>query len=94
MAHRWEALIDFPWGGHCLRTTSRSVDILVHGAAESRDVFVCVMLEKRSNKRPTEEKVGCVAHSVWDVNEYVFYSGWSGRLPCIAVLRRELQREI
>lgn len=25
MAHHWEALIEFPWGRHCLRFTSRSL---------------------------------------------------------------------
>ncbi len=39
-------------------------------------IYVCVMLKNRSNKRPTQEQVGRLAHSVWDVNYlYVFYSG-------------------
>lgn len=42
MAHRWEALIDFPWGKIYFKA---SVDILDHGAAE-RISGVCYVEEQ------------------------------------------------
>lgn len=90
MAHRWEDLIDFPWAKIYFEV---SVDILDHNAAERMaGMCVCVMLKNRSNKRPPQEKVGCLAHCVWDVNYlYVFYFGWSGKI--LSLLRLGLQCE-
>lgn len=93
MAHCWEALIDLPWGGHWLRTTLRSL-FIYWSMMQLKQVyiFLCarVMLENRSNKRPTQEKVKCLAHSVWDVNEFSIL-GRKGKLPCISFFSSELQ---
>lgn len=72
MAHRWEALIDFPWGNIYFKA---SVDILGRGAAER----MCVMLKSRCNKWSTQAKVGCLAHSVWAVC-FLFWVEWEAAL--------------
>lgn len=66
MAHRWEALIDFPWAKIYFEV---SVDILDHNAAERTAgmcvrVCVSVMSKNRSNKWSTQAKAECLAHSV------------------------------
>ena len=51
MAHRWEALIDFPWGKSDFEV---SVDILVHNAA-SRYVCLCNVKEQEQQRANTGE---------------------------------------
>ncbi|CAB1458429.1 unnamed protein product [Pleuronectes platessa] len=63
MEHHWEAVIDFPWGGHCLESTSRSLlmycmhSLIQLGGQQVLYVCMYVMVKKRTNQRPTQEKV-------------------------------------
>lgn len=81
MEHQWEAVIDSPQEGHCLRSTSRSALINCPGiqlkGQQVLHVCVCVCVQESSRKkRPTLEKVGCLVYSVWAANYFLFWYVW------------------